>query len=806
MTERKRLTRRNFLKIAGLTGVGAGVAACAPPLAKAAWEFFTQTPPTPTATPLPPPTPGQITIATATPPPLLPLPTEFTNISYDRIGSGITGKIQGYDTDINTLRAIDPLTSNPGRIVGYKVDNDFIASLVGATKDKESKGNPHLTYSGGVYKGEGQYKNHIVEYSQGFWRAYHPTTKKEVAVINPNSFAYPFAPTPDAVSNKPKVGFPIIEGNNILIVDGGGSEIERHPLFEESAAVARKYGYTGLPAVVSRIGIAPDGLLRVYATEKKVEPATKQEKNVDVQLKTLEAFNPLVGTPLAAVPELSEWINSLVTNVFDSKPVPIESYTGKYGNATTTLDTLKKELVYYPDQYVQKRVVGGQDVDALVINGVPLAFKNSATGEWKRSLEMEKATLDTLKPFVTAMKSAGVATSTADILKRGLQVKNMTGRDGKILSVACVSINTDPKKPENSHTGDYPLFVESEEGWRKIRLNDCIEAGDSLVYKKNDNSVVSDFSYLDLLAREYSTITIAQGNYWKWFERSKDDSIDRYARSDIEAQINTIKSMRVKNPYLQIRVAPFGSFPENNPDWLKGLSSAEAQKQLREHMQQVFDIYKEKGVVPNQYVVTNEPFFQGPGWVREDALYRAAGSYDYIVQAFKDARAIVGPEPILLYNDTANNSLISGQYNFYTELTKKNIDAIVAGGDKNVAVGMQMHLLGNVPVSEDDLAKTMQYYGVPIYLTELDVDVSMIPAGQRAETLSRFYSTVYRAALKSGVCRGISTWNGVDSLSWLVDGVKDKVGADPTMFDKNYQPKLAYYAVLKELLDSQKTS
>jgi GH35 family endo-1,4-beta-xylanase len=217
-------------------------------------------------------------------------------------------------------------------------------------------------------------------------------------------------------------------------------------------------------------------------------------------------------------------------------------------------------------------------------------------------------------------------------------------------------------------------------------------------------------------------------------------------------------------------------------------------------MQWIYNILKENGITPSEYVVVNEPFFQGSGWIREDALYRVTGGYGYITQAFLDAREIVGPDAILILNDTANNSLQPGPYNYYTELTKKLVNQLKQAGVTNFAVGMQMHLRGDYPVSEEDLITTMKYYGVPVYITELDVDVSMLPPSMREQTLVDFYTTVFRAAIRSGVCRGISTWNGVDELSTAVD-YQGNNNAQPTMFTgiDNPAPKRVYYEVLRLL-------
>ncbi len=394
-----------------------------------------------------------------------------------------------------------------------------------------------------------------------------------------------------------------------------------------------------------------------------------------------------------------------------------------------------------------------------------------------------------------------------------LTPKLLTGVDGKQFVVLTTGDLSATTTFDESGT---PLFIaEQKDGvwrWRRIGLKDLelrlnLEAGDSLVYITADHGkgygdyVLSD-EYHQMLANNYSIITLAQGTYWKWFERTKDGPIDSWSKDDILAQIKIIQKMKQINPNLKIRIAPFGSFPEGNPDWLNGLSQDEAKIQIKEYMQQLFDLLTQNGITPDEYVVVNEPFFRGSNWVRQDALYNSLG-YDYITYAFTTAREIVGNKPLLIYNDTANNSRNQDPYSYYTNLTKQQATALKQAGITNFAVGMQMHLYGNVPVNEEDLIKTMQDYGAPVYITELDVDVSMLSPQARNKALSDIYTSVFRAAIKSGVVKGISTWNGVDDLSNPVDYLR-KSGASPTLFSGsvNPQPKEVYYKVLKELLSN----
>lgn len=109
-----------------------------------------------------------------------------------------------------------------------------------------------------------------------------------------------------------------------------------------------------------------------------------------------------------------------------------------------------------------------------------------------------------------------------------------------------------------------------------------------------------------------------------------------------------------------------------------------------------------------------------------------------------------------------------------------------------------MHLTGAVPPNETDLIATMQSYGLPVYITELDVDMSGIRENQQQIIQSSIFATVFRAAIKSGVCKGISFWNGVDIYSYPEDYL-GKPDSNPTLFNDNFEPKQSYYTVLKEL-------
>ncbi len=295
------------------------------------------------------------------------------------------------------------------------------------------------------------------------------------------------------------------------------------------------------------------------------------------------------------------------------------------------------------------------------------------------------------------------------------------------------------------------------------------------------------------MERNYSVITLAQGIYWKWFEREYNGAIDQWSLYDIKSQIAILKGI---NPLFKIRVHPL-LFAADNPDWLASLTADEQRSSIEKHIQDVYDILTNLNVQPTEWVVVNEPYFKGSNWIRNDDLYNKLG-YNYIPYSFQAARRILGSGATLIYNDTSNNSSSQTEYSYYTNLTRQNIDLLKQTGINNIAVGLQMHLMGKIPPNESDLIATMQSYGLPVYITELDVDMSGIPENQQQAIQSEIFATVFRAAIKSGVCKGISFWNGVDIYSYPMDYL-GKPNSNPTLFDKNFEPKQSYYAVLKEL-------
>jgi endo-1,4-beta-xylanase len=227
-------------------------------------------------------------------------------------------------------------------------------------------------------------------------------------------------------------------------------------------------------------------------------------------------------------------------------------------------------------------------------------------------------------------------------------------------------------------------------------------------------------------------------------------------------------------------------------------------RRLKEHIQTVVGRYKGKIYA---WDVVNEAISDRPKeFLRNSLWYKICGE-DFIAKAFEYAHQ-ADPNAVLFYNDY-NTEYPEKRQRIYT-LLKKLRDA----GVPVHAVGLQGHWSIKDP-SEAMLKQAIDQYaslGIKVQVTELDVSVytdGNIPeqagtAGaivfstelqqQQAEQYGKFFNTFRQY---KGILTGVTFWNLSDRYSWLdnfpVRGRKNY----PLLFDKDLQPKDAYWNVIK---------
>ncbi|HMG68328.1 MAG TPA: endo-1,4-beta-xylanase [Chitinophagaceae bacterium] len=228
-------------------------------------------------------------------------------------------------------------------------------------------------------------------------------------------------------------------------------------------------------------------------------------------------------------------------------------------------------------------------------------------------------------------------------------------------------------------------------------------------------------------------------------------------------------------------------------------------QRLHDHITAVVSRYKGKIYA---WDVVNEAISDKPGeYLRPSAWYQVCGE-EYIARAFEYAHA-ADPAAILFYNDYNEINAVKRE-NIYT-LVKSLKDAGVPIG----GVGLQGHWAINEP-SRDQLDSTIKKFtdlGLKIQITEMDIsvypkehnarerkpgDADTLFSPEKEEKQIEEYKMCFELFRKyRKFITGVTFWNVSDRHSWLdnfpVRGRKDH----PLLFDKNLEPKKAYWEVVK---------
>ncbi|HLL94791.1 MAG TPA: endo-1,4-beta-xylanase [Spirosoma sp.] len=225
---------------------------------------------------------------------------------------------------------------------------------------------------------------------------------------------------------------------------------------------------------------------------------------------------------------------------------------------------------------------------------------------------------------------------------------------------------------------------------------------------------------------------------------------------------------------------------------------------LKRHITDVVGRYK--GKIYAWDVVNEAVPDTGTGVYRKSKFYEILGD-EYIEKAFVYAHQ-ADPDARLFYNDynTENSAKRKRIYQLVKKLKKKGVP--VHG------VGLQGHWSIYEPSSQELQASIDQFasLGLSIQITELDVSVYPKEHERRVKKVTdtseytpemndkqaahyKMLFDVFRKNRKK--ITNVTFWNVSDKSSWLdnfpVPGRKDY----PLLFDQNYQPKKAYWSVVK---------
>ena len=242
-------------------------------------------------------------------------------------------------------------------------------------------------------------------------------------------------------------------------------------------------------------------------------------------------------------------------------------------------------------------------------------------------------------------------------------------------------------------------------------------------------------------------------------------------------------------------------------------------QRMKDHILKVVTRYKGKikfWDVVNEAVDLKYENGQQVAFYRESPWYKIIGE-DYIELAYRFAHE-ADPDALLLYNDYSMTDLVKTRFvaSMVKELKDKGIP--IHG------IGMQGHWHLEWPTDSNlrDALDILSDIGVQISISELDLRVLPHPKQtemgadiklniKRLKELDPYtdgippsvlnlqaekYASIFKIFLEySDVIERVSFWGVLDHYSWLRDWPVKGRTAYPALFDRDYRPKPAYFAI-----------
>lgn len=305
-------------------------------------------------------------------------------------------------------------------------------------------------------------------------------------------------------------------------------------------------------------------------------------------------------------------------------------------------------------------------------------------------------------------------------------------------------------------------------------------------------SQLLETAYASTLAREFSMVEAEDA--MKWLALRPDRATYDFRQGDEVVHFAQAHHMKVRGHCLV--------WGRDNPEWISQghFTTRDLSRLLHEHIVRVMKHYAGQVFA---WDVVNEALDEN-GDVRDSIWYNQPGigqsgkGTAYIEQAFRWAHK-ADPQALLFYNEAEGEGLNRKSDAIYVMVKDFKRRGVPIHG-----VGLQMHipaLDADIPAITRNIAR-LTALGVQVHITELDVSLAVDSnGGLRAGDLTlqaEVYRGIVRACLNSPGCTAIQTWGFTDKYSWI--GSHSHGGRGQALpFDRAYQPKSAYRAMLEEL-------
>jgi len=308
------------------------------------------------------------------------------------------------------------------------------------------------------------------------------------------------------------------------------------------------------------------------------------------------------------------------------------------------------------------------------------------------------------------------------------------------------------------------------------------QAGLLIGVEVEPEDMAADPEYNPIVAREFDLVT--PGNALKLGLIRK--TADRYVfgPADVVVDFASQNGLLVRGHTLV--------WHEEVPSWLTAadLNSEDLSGLLKDHIDALVGRYQGR---IHYWDVLNEAI-DWDGSLRRTIWLEQLGP-DYIDQVFHWAHA-ADPDAKLFYNDFNAEGLGAKSEAVY-ELVKGMLER----GVPIHGVGLQGHFdIDDPPVAADVAAniERLAALGLEVQFTEVDVRIGEPVTQEKLERQAGVYWNMLKVCVENPACTAFVTWGVTDKHSWIPEFLD---GYDAgLLFDKQYQPKPAYWA-LRDVLE-----
>ncbi|MGC8764755.1 MAG: endo-1,4-beta-xylanase [Brevinematia bacterium] len=295
--------------------------------------------------------------------------------------------------------------------------------------------------------------------------------------------------------------------------------------------------------------------------------------------------------------------------------------------------------------------------------------------------------------------------------------------------------------------------------------------------------------YSNTLVREFNMVVPENHMKFELIEPSS-NNFD-YANADLIVNTAIANNMKIRGHTLLWHLQSSWVSTIINPTAISNILSNHIYTVMKRYSNKVsyWDVVNE--------AIDDDPTTSGyPNSLRKSFWWTNLGN-QYVEYAFSLARA-ADPTAKLFYNDYGNegyNGWNNKSYETFLLVSNLKAKGLIDG------VGLQMHIDTSGYPMNDNFAANLQRLaglGVEIHITEVDVRIPMPAKDIDINKQADIYKQLFTMALSNQNVKAILLWGFTDKYSWIPWFYDNSYG-DALIFDKNYNRKKAYYAIMEAL-------